>query len=222
MKKIASVIAIILALAVVFCMAGCKEKSPEEKIVGKWTAELDFSSYMNSIHSESDLDASVIPDTAINAYMIFEFDGEKCSMYYDKEKTVESINKYLDDFKALLTEYLYKQYEATGLSREEIDSQFKTLYGISIEELAEMTVWSTMDAEQIAASITEEGTAEGYYQLKEDKIYIADAKELLETADYYSYSFDGDKLLISGASNEAFFSSFEEAGIEFPLTFEKN
>lgn len=222
MKKIISITAMILVLAVMFCFAGCGEKSAEDKIVGKWTAELDFSSYMNSIHSESDLDANVIPDTAINAYMVFEFDGEKCSMYYDKEKTVESINGYLEEFKTLLTDYLYKQYEATGLSREEIDTQFKALYDVAIEEFAEMVIWSTMDAEQIAASITEEGAAEGYYQIKEDKIYIADTKDALGTADYYSYSFDDGKLLISGASNEAFFSSFEEAGIEFPMVFEKN
>lgn len=222
MKKIASILAFVVALSALLCFAGCGEKAPEEKIIGKWTAELDFSGYMNSIHSDSDLDESVIPTSAINAYMVFEFDGEKCSMYYDREKTVASINSYLDEFRGLLIEYLYKQYETTGLSREEIDTQFLAMYEVTIEEFVDMIIWSTMDAEQIADYITAEGTAVGYYKIDNDKIYIADSAAALENAPYYSYSFDGDKLLINGSSTEAFFSSFEQVGIEFPLVFEKN
>ncbi len=222
MRKFKSVIALLLAVSMMLCFAACGKDVPdEEKIKGKWTTELDFTGYMNSIHSESDLNESVIPDTEMNAYMVFEFEEQRCSMYFDREKTLESINAYLDDFKGKLIDYLYKQYESTGLSKEEIDSQFKGIYDVTIEEFADMIIWSTMDAEAIADSIAEEGTAVGYYKLEEGKIYIADSLLTMDKAQYYSYSFNGDKLLIEGAGSETFFSSFEEIGIEFPFVFEK-
>lgn len=222
MRKFKSVIALLLAVSMILCFAACGKDVPdEEKIKGKWVTELDFTSYMNSIHSESDLNASVIPDTEMNVYMVFEFEEQKCSMYFDREKTLESINAYLDNFKSKLIDYLYRQYESTGLSKEDIDAQFKGIYEVTIEEFADMVIQSTMDAESIADSIAEDGTAVGYYKLEEGKIFISESLLTMDKAEYYSYSFDGDNLLIEGAGSETFFSGFEEIGIEFPFVFEK-
>ncbi len=222
MRKFKSVVAVLLALSMILCFAACGKKSDQEKIQGKWTTEMDFTQYMKSIFEDVDLHESVIPEDQMSVYMVFEFKEEKCSMYFDNEKTVESIKSYIESFRGLLVEYLYGQYKDTDLSKEEINDQFKDLYDVTLDEFADMVVWSTMDAQQIADSIAAEGSAEGYYKIEDGKLYIAESLLTMDAAEYYSYSFDGDKLLIEGSSSETFFSSFEEAGVKFPLVFDKN
>lgn len=223
MKHLKSFIAMLLALTMIFCVAGCgKDVSDDEKIIGKWVASLDFTAYMNSIFDELDLADSVIPkDVPMNSYMIFEFTEDSCSMYFDRDKTIESVGAYLDEFERLLAEDVYNQIEASGLTREDADEQFMQAYGITIPEYAELMVTSTMSPEAVTDSFIESGSAKGIYKLEDGKLYIAEGELALDNADYYNYSFDGDTLLIEGASSETFFSSFAEAGIEFPIAFEK-
>ncbi len=223
MKHFKSVIALLLAFTMLFCAAGCGKDVPdEEKIIGKWVASLDFTAYMDSIFEELDLVDSVIPkDVPMNSYMIFEFTEDSCSMYFDRDKTVESVSAYLNEFERLLAENVYSQFETSGLTREQADEQFKQAYDVTIPEYAKLMVTSTMTPEAVADSFIESGSAKGIYKLEDNKLYIAEGELALDNADYYNYSFDGGKLLIEGASSETFFSSFAEAGIEFPIVFEK-
>lgn len=230
MKYLKTVLALLLSLAMLFCFIGCggdsdKEevdtRTDEEKIIGKWTAALDFSAYMNNmLATDLNLVEGVIPyGEELNSYVIFEFTADSVSMYFDKDATTASVQSYLDSFESLLAKDLYRQLEEAGLSAEEADKQFKDNYDVTIPEYAELIVVGTMSADEIAASFMEDGTATGVYKLEDGKLYVSDTAETLAEAPYYLYSFDGPNFLLSGASDETFFSSFADVGITFPIVF---
>ncbi len=231
MKKIKSVLAVLLAAAMLFCFAGCAKDatiagvSDSQRIVGSWTCEIDLTDYMNENIGDLGLDGFEMPTDPIYIYINFDFEDDKtCALYLEEEKTLESMQDYIDSIMDAMVEYMYDSLEKeSGMSREEADKYFNDYMGMSLKEYFDTAMEEYLSPEVLAESFDDIDVNEGYYKVEGGKLYMADTEEELEDCEeYVTYEFEGDNLKIDVGSSESDFESFEEMGIELPLVFEKN
>lgn len=230
MKQLKSVMAILLAVAMLLCFAGCKEETAAgttkaETIVGSWTCAMDISEYMNEYMGDAGLDGFEMDETPLCIYMAFDFEDDgSCVLYLDEDATLESMQTYIDNMLVSLLDYMYEMYEdELDMTREEIDEYFKDYAGMTLEEYFNDAMAESLTPEVLTDSLSGFENQEGYYKLDGEKLYIADTEEeLAECEDYVTCKISGDKMTIDVGTDEDEFADFEEMGIELPLVFEKN
>lgn len=243
MKKMSKLLALLLALVMVFCLAACgsdnkesknnedetkahieepKGKSDEEKLVGQWALRFDLSDAMGAMFADAFGDDSFAPNTELYMYITLEFDDGEGMMGSVLDE--DSLDDYMADLGDNLVDYLYDLAEENGKSREEFEAQVDADYGMTVEEYVE---------EEIALAIeaaSEELTVEMSfcYEVDEDEgcIYIGeDEDELSSKQEAMIYSFSGSKLSITGfiSEGEEIDDPFglEAVGADMPWKFVK-
>ncbi len=231
MKKFRSILALVLATAMLFCFLGCgkdieensaSDSADKEKIVGLWTCKMNFSEYMAD-YTEV-IEGFDMSGVELYFYLDFEFEADgSCTLCLDKEKTIDSIMVYVDAMVAEIIECMYQAMENEGMSREQVDDLYETSCGMTPAEYFYNGIHAQITPEILVESFEEVEPTEGFYKFKDGRLYIADTEEELKNAEeYVTYSFEGESLKIDRGNNDSLFKAFEDYDIELPLIFEKN
>ncbi len=227
MKNIKSILAVILAVVMLFCIAGCEKAAGTDKaetIVGSWVCEMDITEYMNDYMGDAGFDGIDFGNTPLCVYLVFDFEDDgTCVLYADEDATIESMKVYVEDLLDAFLEYAYELYEEEyDMSRSEVDDYFEENAGVTLEEYFDEAMAEYITPEALAESVSGFETQEGYYRLDGNKLYIADTEdELADEEEYVLCELSKGKMTINAGSDEDIFEEFEEMGIELPLVFKK-
>lgn len=180
-------------------------KKDEEKILGQWESELDFSKNISEIASGGDEEiAKYINVGVLKTAYIFDFDKEgNITISIDEE----AFQKKLDTVREAITEGYTKYYqaflEANGFDMT-VDEYLEET-GVAIED----HVIEALDPDTLFSKV-EKLTTIGKYRLEDGKIFI-DEKPII-------YCFNSDTVLILMLDVS---QMNEEASFFFPMTLEK-
>lgn len=197
MKRIT---ALFLILILTLSLTACGGKL-EDKVVGTWESEIDFSDAMAASFAEVGLDESQLPSEKIIATATITLNKDKtCSVAMEID--TKSFEAYMQSLSGAIVDMVYQMGEEQGVDAETLEDQL----GMSVEEYVD-AMMSEMDAEEMLAdaNTTEEGT----WMIEEEKIVVTtNGKDnILE--------YKGGKLLLDSDED------LSEYGIELPLTFTK-
>lgn len=242
MKKLNKLLALLLALAMVFSMAACsssddddddkksnvketvaKEQTDAEKVVGKWQYQIDLSDVFGQSMAQSMNDAEeVMPDAPLYMNVIFDF-ASNGDMTLTMEIDKDSLETFKTELVEKIVDYMYKLAETQGMSKADFDTLIQDQSGKTVKKYFEDEMNNTLNATMgnVSQSIT------GYYELddKEGRIYIGETKTEMESKEEYAeYSFSGEKLKLTdfvedGKSVGAL--GLEAYGVTLPWTFDK-
>ena len=135
----------------------------------------------------------------------------------DKEALAASIQQFLEAIKGDLAEMTYKELEAQGMTREEVDAMILEFYGMTMEELcAQMT--EEINIDEVMAEYQELMPTSGTYRVEGDMLYISLTNEdgtMDEIA--FTYRLTDGKLSISSNDEELqeFFAFVGDTDLEF-------
>ena len=225
MKKFSKLLALLLALAMMFSLAACaSEDEAEEKtpsIIGKWDCEMNVGEAMGKYMEESMGTDVLAPDTELRMNIILEFDDD--GMLEMTMKINEGdFEKYVEELCEKMIDYLYDTLEAQGLNKELADALINAQYGKSMRDYVDETMDAAMGSVVEQLSRTEKM----YYQLDKEAglIYTADTEEgLEEKKEALEYKLESKKLTLvnvlkNGEPDENPLAAY---GLELPWVFEK-
>lgn len=226
MKKLSKLLALLLALTMVFSLVACdsdkgkEDASDEELLVGEWEYRFDMSDLVNEMMGASMGVDSVIPETAIYMELNFNF---KSNGKFVMEMAVDedSLEDYMSDFVDLVVDYMYDYAAEQGMTKSDLDAAIEAEYGMSVRKYMESALEESMD--ESIADMNE--TFNAYYKVdeKEGRIYVAeDEDDLDDSEDYFEYTVTESKLTIKDMVGEDFdVSELEDIGMDLPWKFEK-
>lgn len=221
MKKL---LALVLAAVCLMSFASCSLfdmfKPDEERIIGKWKAEVDMTEAMSEMTDM--MLGSMMPGDDADKY--FEFDSLKFDMIiefkedgkmtskFDKKSVEKAVDGLIEDMKNGLKAY-YEDPANEGLLGDTDVSIDETLDAVFTEEYASAMV-DSMTAED----------HNGKYKLEGGKLYMAEEDEEFDDDDYIEYEFGFDTLVFKKAVGEDVEDIEEEGFLPekiFPITFKK-
>lgn len=209
-KKLA---AVLLALVLVVSLCAC-DNSPEKKLYGTWTYEMDLASLIDQA-MEEELGESIAVDAELKLPMVFTFNKDKTfTLEVSKEDLKSGFGTYLEALKDAVVEMMYQQAEEMGLSRENFDQAFAATYESTVEEYCDELMDSLVDD-----SLFEDMTTNwaGTYRVRDDRLYVADTEEELSEDVYLTYTLEADTLSICAVEGSAL--ELDDLGTEFPMDF---
>jgi len=159
MKISAKILAIALALVMVFTFAGCGAKSPEELIIGDWAGEISLVKIMEAAGG-TNLDAFEDVD---DVPMTLEFnDKGVVVMEVDATDIIKS-----SAFKDAITDFILSQ---SGITEEDLEAQ-----GVDVDSIIEESI------DQMKDQLSQKKTVK--YEFDGEKLYIDEEKQDYEFED---------------------------------------
>ena len=227
MKKLSKLIALLLALALAFCLVACdkdeKNKTDADKILGNWVCSFDLREALREELAESLGDDSVAPNRSIYVNLMLTFDDGAFTLTAEVDKN--SLVSYMEAMIDNMIDYLYDMMEDQGVSQKEFEDAIKSEYGKTLREYVREQV--DLLLEDAADEMSFEQS--GYYELDEEKgcIYIGeDRDELNSKEEAIEYRFSGNKLIVSGIISDGEKLddpiNLKEYGMELPWEFNKD
>lgn len=246
MKKLSKLLALLLALVMVFSLAACgadgedkentddtgsavvdnndekQEPSAEEMIAGEWQSRFDLSDAMNLMMAASMGDISLIPNTEVYMDLTFKFADEKFVMTMAVDQ--DSIEAYMAALADNMVDYMYTAYEAQGVTKDVLDAQIEDAYGMTMKEYVNAMMEESLEGALDEMNYEAEAV---YYRVDAEsgRIYVAEEKSNLEDSkEYMEYTVTQDALTVTNfveENAEETVSLLENLGMELPWTFEK-
>lgn len=243
MKKLNKLLALLLALAMVFCLVACDaelkddddketegtsnveekpEPTDEELLVGEWVYRYDLGEAMGEMLAESTGEESLAPDEAFYLNLIFAFEDDEYVMAMEIDK--KSVEKYMEALVDNLIDYMIEMAGEEGMSKEDLEQEAQNTYDMSLEEY--IATMADEMVEEYFGEMSYESDAM-YYRVDAEagRIYVAEDKDDLEDSDQYMvYTVEKDELtvkkLVEG-DEELDELDMGEFSMEMPWKFEK-
>lgn len=209
MKKISKVTVVMLVLAMVMSLCGCGNAA--KKLYGTWGMSVDMGETIASEMGEEFADFESVLD--VKLFFIFNEDGT-VEVKADKETFVENFNGWMDDFIAYSVAMTYEQFADMGVEKADADAMIEEQFGGTMEDYLREMLAAQLDAEALA----DEMTVNGFWEVKDDKLYMSEEEEFGEN-EYNPFSISGDELTINapeGAESDTIIP-----GLEYPMVFTK-
>lgn len=185
-----------------------------QPIFGTWSTTIDISDILNE-----ELSLSLGMDVDIDTGMQMSFDltlneDMTYTAHCNTDALADEFDTYMAAVGTWLTEALYQQMEAEGMTREEIDAAF------AAEGLGSLSVYINLiigqfDADELLSEADFEDVT-GVFKFDEEKLWLAENEADLED-DYLTYTLEGDELHITELSGDNEF--FEQYTDFFPIVF---
>lgn len=206
MKKL---LCLLLALVMVLSLAACSESDSgskrgkkdkeeeeevvalEEAIIGTWTVEINFTEEMLGLDGMS---IEGIPVT-----FTFNDEGEVTLGFSD-----ESAEILEEKMLVMMTDMVYAEMEAEGMSRDEIDELFETYYGMSVSDY-------------MVDALKEFGVSDMLAEIEETSEYEVDGDKLTIDGTEMTAEVKGDKLTITECEDDF----WGEVGLELPVVLKR-
>lgn len=205
MKNLKKLVAVMLAAVCVLAMTACGNDNA--KIVGSWTAKCDISEMMAK---------EVGMDLQFDMELIFVFEKNGTMKITYEQQNIDNMIEQLYD---VTLDLAYSQLAEAGMSKAEVDELFETQYGMSAreylvegmkEEIAEVRA-------QFESELSTLSELDAKYELKGDKLYIADMGAKFNDDEYLAVTVDGNSMVCADASNIQEFD-----GVISSIKFTKN
>lgn len=210
MKKFSKLVAVLMVLTMVFSLCGCGNSA--KKLYGSWGLECDFSDLLAEEMGEEYADFSC----ALPMTILFDFNEDgSFHMSVDKDSFSGSLDKWFAEFISYNVDLLYAEFEKQGVDRATADEQVQTQFGSSMEEYMTQLIEESVDVDSMA----DEMTVDGKFEVKGNKLYIAETGEDTNSVVGNPYKVTADTLTIEMAAEE----EGEEIipGMEYPLALNK-
>lgn len=186
-------------------------------IVGNWTAQCDLTQTMaDSLGGSTQLNGAFV------LALRLELNADSTmKLVLDKDATEAASAEFMQSLTDLMLEQIYQaadQSEET--SREEIDAQFESEYGMSAREYIE----SNFNFSTLLDSMGETDHA-GVYRYTDGKLQLGETEADLKEDTYIAVTLDGDTLTFNQDyvdGQESDLSSLSSLGITLPLTFTRD
>ena len=206
MKKL---LCLLLALVMVLSLAACSESDSgskrgkkdkeeeeevvelEEAIIGTWTVEINFTEEMLGLDGMS---IEGIPVT-----LTFNDEGEVTLGFSD-----ESAEILEEKMLVMMTDMVYAEMEAEGMSRDEVDELFETYYGMSVSDY-------------MVDALKEFGVSDMLAEIEETSEYEVDGDKLTIDGTEMTAEVKGDKLTITECEDDF----WGEVGLELPVVLKR-
>ena len=207
MKKL---LCLLLALVMVLSLAACSESDSkrdrkdkdkdkeeeevvalEEAIIGTWTVEINFTEEMLGLDGMS---IEGIPVT-----FTFNDEGEVTLGFSD-----ESAEILEEKMLVMMTDMVYAEMEAEGMSRDEVDELFETYYGMSVSDY-------------MVDALKEFGVSDMLAEIEETSDYEVDGDKLTIDGTEMTAEVKGDKLTITECEDDF----WGEVGLELPVVLKR-
>ena len=206
MKKL---LCLLLALVMVLSLAACSESDSgskrgkkdkeeeeevvelEEAIIGTWTVEINFTEEMLGLDGMS---IEGIPVT-----FTFNDEGEVTLGFSD-----ESAEILEEKMLVMMTDMVYAEMEAEGMSRDEVDELFETYYGMSVSDY-------------MVDALKEFGVSDLLAEIEETSEYEVDGDKLTIDGTEMTAEVKGDKLTITECEDDF----WGEVGLELPVVLKR-
>lgn len=218
MKKRIALLAFVAVL--IIGLVGCDSiKSlifgENSTLYGKWSMEADVTEVIKE-QLEASLNTTLSTNEKFYCYTELTLNKDGTYTYViDKEKTEESMHKFIDDIAPDLEDYIYDNLAEQGFTKEEANGIFEKEKGMSIHDYVRKQL-SVMELNMTASNVS------GYYKADSPNLYFASSKEGLENCkDYYMFSLDGDRLVFSAGYGK-YASDAATYPVVMPMEFHKN
>lgn len=170
---------------------------PADAILGSWITYI----YMTAENTGLD---GFSTDAGLPVVFTFEEDGTATMAAYE-EGLEDAIAELEADLCEYMVELMYTQLEASGYTREDVDTLFSDTYGMSLAEYAE-------------ASVEEMGMYDSFMEINESGDYTIDGNVLKLDGQELTFEVDGDILKVLDSSDPDY---WEELGLTFPVEMER-
>lgn len=229
-------IRIIVALALVCCVAVAAlcaavfKAQARKELIGTWKMDIPVGELMNVVLGESE-DESVLQslltavagdDVTVTLYCRF-YENNTYTVYVDSEDLAASLEKMTDNaVRYICEDGIFEILEKQGVSKENTEMMLG-LVGLSTDTLADVasetvSEWMQPVYEELKKTLSapQETAGERYYELDEDRLYLALEKDKrIEDSLYIVLSFDGTNIrLITGTAIDQYVTTLEWSKVE--------
>ncbi|MGN0248292.1 MAG: hypothetical protein ACI4C0_03250 [Lachnospiraceae bacterium] len=206
MRKRKRIIILILMVVLSVSLCGCGDAS--KKLYGTWETTIDYSSAMEEVMGFEYEDFH----HSFEIKMLLEFneDGTYC-LYADVEIAKETFDVWIKDFISYSVEALYKEFEESDMSRNDVDAVIQEQYGCSVEEYMTDEIYSELDFDDYVSEMK----TEGIYQAKGDNLILN------EDDGYRVFTIEADTLTIDIPEGVNVEEDEIIDGVDYPMIFTK-
>lgn len=212
MKKVSKLMAMLLVLAMTLSLCGCGDLA--KKLYGTWGMKYDMADMIAQEMGEDFADF----ESSLKMTLLFDFNEDGTfKMYVKEEEFVESLDGWQKDFITYSMDVMYDMFAEQGVEKEEADSLIESQYGYTMEEYMLELLATAIDGEAMVAEMETNGT----FELKGDKLYMAEEGQEMDISKWDVITIEGDTLTMNapeGVEEEELLP-----GLEYPfvLTREK-
>lgn len=206
MRKRKRIIVLILMIVLSVSLCGCGDTS--KKLYGTWETTIDYSSAMEEVmgFEYEDFHHSF----EIKMLLEFKEDGTY-SLYADEEVAKETFDNWIKDFVSYSAEALYKEFEESDMSRDDVDAVIQEQYGCSMEEYMSDEICSELDFDDYVSEMK----TDGVYEAKRDNLILN------EDDGYKVFTIEEDTLTIDIPEGVEVEADEMMEGVDYPLVFTK-
>lgn len=209
MKNLKKLSVFFVALLVMVTVCSCGNQS----IVGSWEKSYD----MTDIISPEEIDEQYAEfDAEFIVELVLEFreDGT-FEMYAEEDSIEEAYATFMDELTTYSAELIYQEYDAQGIERSVADEAMLIEYGYAtVTDYVRAQLQSQNSVEDLKDSMV----TKGEYKVVEDRIYLADEGQDIDSANYELFEINGKKLTFVSDDRE---STVLFPGFEYPIEFTK-
>lgn len=223
MKKAVKFAALIMALLMVFACVGCAQATDQEKMVGKWTFELDFTDFVNGNMEDSlETMGEFAKDFEVDEYIlyleiVFNEDGTY-KLELDEKESKEFIDDYAEKvseaYEKMLEKVVIAQTGATTLEEALVAAgKTKAEYNEMVAENVKKVVdeFVGMQEDEIE-NIADECDIEGKYEAKDGKLYLTDdVDDSADKDDYVEYQLSENALKLTNPAKDSILADLQDA-----------
>ena len=217
MKHISRMLSILLLAAMLLMMTGCSAAGDKEKLIGTWTAELDFAELVNEEIAADEEMAQyfVIDEMKLVLTMTFHED-DTYSMAIEEDSVEAAILAMKEDLREGMEAYLLALIEANEMDMT-VD-QVLAAMGTDMDTLMN----EMFSEESIDAMMAEMGdmNQEGNFKAEDGKLHLSDGKDYaVDENEYEVYELTENTLTLSeGVYEEELGDTLEGM---YPVVFTK-
>lgn len=209
MKKTKKILSLILLMIFAISLVGCGKKDTSDQLIGTWSLTFDYSKALeNELGSEF---AGFHEDFDLTVCITFNDDGT-FAMYVDEEALAPALQNYLESLADFTAEETYAEFEATGMSRAEVDETAQQQFGMSIYDYMLDQLTSTITVEDVAGEIY----TSGVFEAKGDELHMDEYA--VQDNIYDIFTVQGDTLTLNPPEGAEVESTGIE-GFDYPYVF---
>lgn len=207
MKKIA---VWMLVFVVALGMLGCGGKDRAKELYGTWELTYDMGEMISDELGDDYADFQ----SPLEIELLFDFNEDGTyRMYVDEGAFQESWGQWKSAFIKYMVDAVYAEIEAGGVDRATADRMIQQTYGCTAEEYMTRLADESFDADAMLAEME----TSSKYEVKGEKLYLADEGADIEKNRYDLFEIEDDTLTLNLADKSQ--DAEILPGLSYPLVF---
>lgn len=228
MKKLAKLLALLLALTMMLSLAACKETDEKNagantteaanSIVGSWKFTLNLDKALAVAGDTEELqgleelgDSFMEMMKELSIVMVLDLKADDTYTFQiDEDSAKEAISSMMSKMKEIFPKLMA---DMLGMSEEDVMAQLEAA-GTSVDSLMEQAI-GQMDTDQMLKDMTKD-SSKGTYRFADGKLFLTEEGKVENPADYAEVELNGNELKITKLADNESFESLKDL---LPLVF---